>query len=132
MKLTLAIDFDGTLCEHEYPNIGKPILPAIETLKKLREEIGCELILWTCREGVFLEKAVMWCHKLGLFFDAINTNAEPKIGFGHPKIIADFYIDDRAPGWHSKDDETRWKDIYDEVTERHHLTFKNIIKKLTP
>ena len=34
---TLAIDFDGTLVEDRYPKIGKPILFAFDTLKKLQE-----------------------------------------------------------------------------------------------
>lgn len=130
--VTLAIDFDGTLCEHTYPNIGEPIVQAIETLKRLRESKGVKLILWTCREGIFLERAVQWCHKYGLFFDAINTNIGPTIGFGHPKICADLYLDDRSPGWRDLDDVSRWNRIAAEVVELGEHNLKNVIRELTP
>jgi len=48
--LTIAVDFDGTIVENKYPQIGKPIIFALETLKKLQEE-GHLLILWTYRSG---------------------------------------------------------------------------------
>ena len=54
-----AVDFDGTLCENAWPNIGEPKSDVIYMLKKLRKE-GSKLILWTCREGVLLDEAVMW------------------------------------------------------------------------
>ncbi|MBT7305684.1 MAG: hydrolase, partial [Bacteroidetes bacterium] len=33
--LTIAIDFDGTIVENAYPKIGKPLIFAFETIKKL-------------------------------------------------------------------------------------------------
>ena len=36
--MIIAVDFDGTIVEHEYPRIGKPIPFAIETLLKLQED----------------------------------------------------------------------------------------------
>lgn len=55
--MTIAIDFDGTIVEHAYPEIGKPIPFAIETLKQLIKD-GHQLILWTVREGDLLNDAV--------------------------------------------------------------------------
>ena len=34
----IAVDFDGTIVEDKYPQIGKPKLFAFETLKKLQNE----------------------------------------------------------------------------------------------
>ena len=34
----IAVDFDGTIVEHAFPQIGKPIPFAIETLLKLQKE----------------------------------------------------------------------------------------------
>ena len=48
--MTIAIDFDGTIVEHRYPEIGREIPFAIETLKRLIKD-GHKLILWTVREG---------------------------------------------------------------------------------
>jgi len=53
----IAVDFDGTIVEHEYPAIGKEKLFAFQTLKEL-EKKGALLILWTFRTGKELEEAV--------------------------------------------------------------------------
>src|ERR1035437_2446816 len=43
-----AVDFDGTLCNHEFPGIGAPKDGAKEALKRFRE-LGFYIIIWTCR-----------------------------------------------------------------------------------
>ena len=93
-----AVDFDGTLCENAWPEIGKPNHVLIQTLFELRVN-GDKLILWTCRTRDLLEEAVVWCKKQGLEFDAINENLPEMIGqFGSEsrKVFADVYIDDKA------------------------------------
>lgn len=93
-----AVDFDGTLCENIWPNIGEPKSDVICMLKKLKKE-GNKLILWTCREGVLLDEAVRWCGDKGLYFDAVNDNLEDHkdlFGGNSRKILADYYIDDKA------------------------------------
>ena len=42
--MTIAVDFDGTIVEHKYPEIGREIPGAIETLKRLAAD-GDKLIL---------------------------------------------------------------------------------------
>ncbi|MCK7539142.1 MAG: hypothetical protein MZV63_53565 [Marinilabiliales bacterium] len=37
-NIKIAVDFDGTIVEHEYPAIGKEVLFAFITLKELAEE----------------------------------------------------------------------------------------------
>ena len=37
-RLTIAVDFDGTIVEDAYPKIGKPRIFAFETLKKLQQD----------------------------------------------------------------------------------------------
>ena len=98
--MTIAVDFDGTIVEHEYPKIGKPIPFAIDVLKKLQYEDHHMLILWTVREGTLLDEAVEYCKNKGLEFYAVNKNfpeetLEPGIS---RKIVADIYIDDRNLG----------------------------------
>ena len=46
--ITIAVDFDGTIVDDEYPKVGREKLFAFETLKKL-QEMGHRLILWTYR-----------------------------------------------------------------------------------
>lgn len=92
----IAIDFDGTLFETDYPEIIKPISPVIELAKVLRKE-GAKLILWTCREGTELEAAVEACREQGLEFDAVNDNLpelKEKWKNNPRKIAADEYWDD--------------------------------------
>jgi len=95
-KLIIAVDFDGTLCENKWPDIGEPNSKLIEYLKRQKAE-GNKIILWTCRSGERLEKAVIWCAEQGLMFDALNENLPEiveKFGGESRKIFAHIYIDD--------------------------------------
>lgn len=97
-KRAIAIDFDGTICENKYPDIGKPNWNIIN--QAIQEQAhGAGLILWTCREGELLSDAVRACVEWGLYFDAINDSlSEWKEHFGSDcrKIGADEYWDDKA------------------------------------
>ena len=95
---TFAVDFDGTLCENAWPDIGEPYYDMINWIKRLRTN-GHKIILWTCREGMDLVDAIVWCADQGLFFDAVNDNLEDlkrQFGGNSRKILADFYVDDKA------------------------------------
>lgn len=98
-RLTIAIDFDGTIVEDDYPNVGKPRIFAFETLKKLQED-GHRLILWTYRSGLRLEEAVEFCESNDIKFYAVNKSF-PEEQFDYTKsrkIHADLFIDDRNIG----------------------------------
>ena len=69
----IAVDFDGTLCENKWPEIGMPNEELIEYLKK-RQANGEKLILWTSRNEEQTKDAVEWCKEHGLVFDAVNDN----------------------------------------------------------
>ena len=96
-KLIYAIDFDGTLCEDKFPDIGAPIEKMVESVKAWAYE-GHKIILWTCRKGKELEDAQMWCLERGIVFDAINENLPEtfaKYGGNTRKVFADRYVDDK-------------------------------------
>ena len=96
--MIIAVDFDGTLCENKYPDIGKPNKFLIRNLIA-RKKNGDKIILWTCRCGWKLERAVEWCRAQGLEFDAVNENLDEVIqkhGGDTRKIYADLYVDDHA------------------------------------
>lgn len=103
--MIIAVDFDGTIVEHRYPEIGKELPFAIETLLRLRKD-GHQLILWTVREGKLLDEAVKFCRDRGLEFYSVNSNytEEDKDhkSFSR-KLKADIFIDDRnlggLPSW---------------------------------
>ena len=67
---TIAVDFDGTLCYSKWPELGQPNHALIEYLQEWKRN-GNKLILWTCRAGEALSKAVEWCREQNLEFDAV-------------------------------------------------------------
>ena len=98
-SLIIAVDFDGTIVEDAYPNIGKPQLFAFDTLKRLQND-GHRLILWTFRHGKKLDEAVTFCKDNGIYFYAVNKSY-PEEELNRKvsrKIHADFFIDDRNIG----------------------------------
>ncbi|HJV77606.1 MAG TPA: hypothetical protein VJ602_04425 [Paludibacter sp.] len=98
--MVIAVDFDGTIVTHEYPNIGKEIPFAIDTLKRLQQSPDKLIVLWTVREGAELEEAVQYCRDKGLEFYAVNNNypEESEEHLEPRKLRADLFIDDRNLG----------------------------------
>lgn len=113
--MTIAVDFDGTIVEHRYPEIGREIPFAIDTLKMLTKE-GHRLILWSVREGRLLEEAVEWCRERGLEFYAVNKDY-PEEGREDKnysrKLKVEMFIDDRNVGGLPD-----WGVIYKMITEK--------------
>lgn len=94
----IAVDFDGTLAETDFPRIVKPNLRMITFCKQLKEQ-GYILILWTCRGGRNLEEALKFCEEYNLKFDYVNENAKENIeeyGNDSRKVFAHEYIDNNA------------------------------------
>ena len=79
MKKCILVDFDGTIVQHQFPDIGLPQNRAFEVLKRLQEKYY--ICLWTCRENKkdgrkYLDEAVEFCKQNGIVFDAINQGIE--------------------------------------------------------
>ena len=123
--MIIAVDFDGTIVEHRYPSIGKELPFAIETLKKLASE-GHRLILWTVREGQYLDEAVEFCRNRGLEFYAVNRDyPEEEQEHNHRftrKLKADLWIDDRNLGGLPD-----WGTIYEMI--HHRLTYEDLMHR---
>lgn len=123
--MIIAVDFDGTIVEHKYPAIGRELLFAIETLKKLRDERH-KLILWTVREGRLLEEALAFCRERGLEFYAVNRDypEEEKGQNNHfsRKLKVDLFIDDRNLGGLPD-----WGTIYKMVSNK--LSYEDLMRK---
>ncbi len=95
----IAVDFDGTIVENKYPELGEEQLFAFATLKELQKQ-GHRLILWTYRSGKSLSEAVEYCRNNGIEFYAVNKNY-PEEKYDESisrKIDADVYIDDKNIG----------------------------------
>ena len=126
--MTIAIDFDGTIVEHRYPEIGAEIPFAIETLKMLIKERH-RLILWSVREGELLEEAVEYCRQRGVEFYAVNKDypEEKKTDKGYTrKLKVDMFIDDRnlggLPDWGTiyrmiKEEKSYMDIVHEELTD---------------
>ena len=115
--MVIAVDFDGTIVEHRYPEIGEERPFAIETLKMLIRDRH-QLILWSVREGKLLDDAVEWCRQRGVEFWAINRDYPEETTDNNQsfsrKIKADLFIDDRNIGGLPD-----WGTIYRMVSEQH-------------
>lgn len=116
----LAIDFDGTIVEHKFPEIGKEMLFAFATLKALKQK-GHKLILWTIRTGDLLEEAVAYCKQNGVEFYAVNKNypEEQLDDKTSRKLNADIFIDDRCIGGFIGWSEV-WQSLHPEGGEFYH------------
>ena len=98
MNQIIAVDFDGTLCENKWPDIGEPNYKVIEYVKYEKSQ-GAKIILWTCRTGSKLINAIKFCKENGIELDAVNENLPEMIElFGEDtrKIFADEYIEDKS------------------------------------
>ena len=113
-KLTIAVDFDGTLVEEKYPEIGKEKEDAFEVLIRLHND-GHRLLLWTYRHGRTLTEAIEFCRQKGVEFYAVNKNfPEEEYDTSVPrKLLADIYIDDRNIGGMLE-----WEEIYRLITNK--------------
>lgn len=94
---TIAVDFDGTCVEHDYPEVGLDVEGAVETLKELQSR-GHRIILYTMRSGSKLDAAVRWFKERKIALWGVNENPEQSKWTESPKVYADFYIDDSALG----------------------------------
>ena len=92
----IAIDFDGTVVTHAYPEIGDDI-GAVPVLKELTAN-GCRLILDTMRSGDLHKEAEAWFRKNNIPLYATNENPKQHRWTKSPKVHADLYIDDSALG----------------------------------
>ena len=120
--MNIAVDFDGTIVTHEYPNIGKELPFAVETLRQLQRD-GHKIILWSVREGQLLEDAIEWCRARGLEFYASNKDYPEETRQDKHysrKLKAELFIDDRNLGGLPD-----WGTIYRMIS--HHRTWNDII-----
>ena len=129
--MIIAVDFDGTIVENRYPEIGRERPFAVQTLKMLIADRH-RLVLWTCREGQLLDDALQWCRQRGVEFYAANRDYPEETTDNNPhftrKLKADLFIDDRnlggLPDWgtiyqmvsHGR----QWNDLISDAYGEHH------------
>lgn len=94
--MIIAVDFDGTCVDHQYPDIGADVPGAVDWLRRL-EDAGARLILWTMRSGETLTAALRWFQDRGIGLWGVNRNPEQDWSTS-PKCYAHRYVDDAAAG----------------------------------
>lgn len=95
-----AFDFDGTIVENEFPEIGEIIPGQEDRINRLWADLSNIIIIWTCRSGDYENQMRAFLLKNEIPFDFINEN--PMFEMGSRKIFAHTYYDDRNEGdtWH--------------------------------
>lgn len=111
-RIIIAVDFDGTIVEHRFPEIGLAVPGAFGWMQTF-QSLGAKLILWTMRsdhrseihspEGhkadrSYLDEAIQFCRGNGVEFWSHNENPEQGSWTKSPKAYAQIYIDDAAFG----------------------------------
>jgi hypothetical protein len=119
-KLIIAIDFDGTIVDNIYPEIGKLKPMAKEIINKLYND-GHYIIIWTCRNNSHIEYDLLtdmkyFLEENDIKYHKINKNVDHIKSGDTPKIYADIYIDDRSLFY--IDD---WDIIYKELQRRFNI-----------
>lgn len=114
--MTIAVDFDGTIVEHKYPQIGNEIPFATDTLKMLIAD-GHRVILWTVREGGLLDDAVRWLEERGVHLYCVNKDFPEENADAYKehsrKLKVDIFIDDRNVGGLPS-----WGEIYQMISQQ--------------
>ena len=114
----VCCDFDGTVCTHEYPNVGKDI-GAVPVLKALVEN-GHKIICCTMRGPGTKEEAdaKAWFKQNGIPLYGFNENPDQASWSQSRKVYGHIYIDDAALGCplcYPRDNSTRpfvdWYDV---------------------
>ena len=90
--MVIAVDFDGTITDKNiFPKIGAFKEHALEAIKNFQKH-GHKVVLWTCREGTYLEDAKLALYHKDIFLDGYNYSPYQ---LQSRKIVADVYIDDK-------------------------------------
>lgn len=115
-RLVISLDFDGTICEHSFPEIGALKKDADIYIRKLHDE-GHKIIISTCRSGKYEGMAQDFLDSNNIPYLYINSNLPSLIAQYQQdcrKISADVYIDDRClmglPD--------TWEEIYNLIQEK--------------
>jgi len=95
--MKIAIDFDGTCVEHQFPQIGPDVPDAVDTMQQLVDE-GHTLFLYTMRSGKYLAEAIQWFADNDITLSGINRDPEQTDWTNSPKCYAELYVDDAAFG----------------------------------
>ncbi|MGB3211228.1 MAG: hypothetical protein WBB19_11030 [Desulforhopalus sp.] len=98
----ICVDFDGTVVDHRYPDIGQPVPGAVVWLQRLQEQ-GAKIILFTMRSNRpnglnLLRDAVEFMETNNIQLFGVNRNPDQDAWTTSPKAYGEVYVDDSALG----------------------------------
>jgi len=107
----IAIDFDGTIAEDSFPELGAIKPYAAQVIKKVADH-GGQIAIWTCRAGVYVNQIKELLNEYGIPYHTFNEPFPEQLAMfpdNSRKIFADVYIDDRS--LHAKEEGIDWLDV---------------------
>lgn len=111
---TVIIDFDGTLCKFEFPDVGPPEPDIKEALDKLKE-LGYRILIHSVRTATYWDDGKR-NHHIQAIEKFMEENKLPYdeilIGENMDKPMAIAYIDDKAIRYNGN-----WLDIVKQLGE---------------
>lgn len=97
-RLVIGVDFDGTLVEEAFPEIGALKQETVEFINQAKKQ-GHLIIIWTARSNQKADEAKEFLEKNNIYYDYFNENPEDPYalrGEQGRKIFCDIYLDDRC------------------------------------
>lgn len=99
--MKICVDFDGTIVDHRFPDIG-PVVPGALPWMRRWNELGAQIILYTMRsdrpDGTYLKDAIDLLDKSDVKLYGANSSPGQENWTSSPKIYAPVYVDDAAFG----------------------------------
>ena len=94
----VLVDFDGTICQFKYPDMGEPIKGARHFMKGLIAR-GLKPVIWSCRMSpehytqeerwTSMSRIAKWCEEHKIPYHSIDDGT-------HGKRLCLAYVDDRG------------------------------------
>jgi len=132
-KLVLAIDFDGTIVSHNYPEMGELFTHAKECINELYDSGKYYIIIWSCRTNQNEADMIKFLNENGIRYHSINENCPEFIAkcelvkCGLPrKLYYDILVDDRSLWGYCINFEFEWPMIKRLIETEYILKTKNI------
>lgn len=107
----LCIDFDGTICEHQYPKIGA-LKPGAKAALDLFKSLGYKITIYTCRT----------CHH---HYDVFGGDpSQPTLERQHVLEMIQYLKDNQIP-YDEIDDGSKGKPLADAYIDDRGIEFKD-------
>ena len=111
MSKVVICDFDGTICEFAYPDMGPPKEGAKDALQKIKD-MGYEIHIASCRTSHEVNKyPIDRKEQVRLMEEYLKEHSIPyDLVLNNDKALGTWYIDDRGVGFRDN-----WGDVVKEI-----------------